>query len=60
VASLPIDQFLGGDCESFEYGMKEVIRTQPDVYTPSGPGLGLEIDWDAMASVTAHILDSAA
>ena len=46
--------------ESYEYGMKDVIRTQPDghVYAPQGPGLGLEIDWDAMQEATIHLIDS--
>ena len=34
--------------------MKDVIRTQADgyAYAPSGPGLGLEVDWDAMEAAT--------
>jgi L-alanine-DL-glutamate epimerase-like enolase superfamily enzyme len=46
--------------EAYEYGMKDVIRTQPDgyVYAPQGAGLGLEIDWDAMHAATIHQLDS--
>ncbi len=46
--------------ESYEYGMKDVIRTQSDghVYAPQGPGLGLEIDWDAMQEATIHLIDS--
>ena len=40
--------------ESYEYGMKDVIRTQGDGYVnaPQGPGLGVEIDWDAMEKAT--------
>lgn len=46
--------------EAYEYGMKDVIRTQSDghVYAPDGPGLGVEIDWDAMEAATIHKLDS--
>ncbi len=46
--------------KAYEYGMKDVIRTQPDgyVYAPQGAGLGLEIDWDAMRAATIHELDS--
>jgi len=46
---------------SYEYGMKDVIRTQPDgyVYAPSKAGLGVEIDWDAMEAATIHHIDSA-
>ena len=34
--------------------MKDVIRAQPDgyAYAPRGPGLGLEVDWDAMEEAT--------
>ena len=41
-------------CEPYEYGMKDVIRSQPDgyVYAPTGPGLGLEVDWEAMEAAT--------
>ncbi len=46
--------------EPFEYGMHDVIRTGPDghVAAPSGPGLGVEVDWDAMEAATIHRLDS--
>jgi len=46
--------------ESYEYGMKEVIRTGPDGYVeaPKGPGLGLEIDWPAMEKATIHTISS--
>lgn len=39
---------------SYEYGMQDVIRTQPDgfVYAPSRPGLGVEIDAAAMDRAT--------
>ena len=40
--------------EPYEYGMKDVIRTQADgyAYAPTSPGLGLEVDWDAMEAAT--------
>ena len=46
--------------EPFEYGMHDVIRTGPDghVAAPPGPGLGVEVDWDAMEAATIHRLDS--
>ena len=46
--------------EPYEYGMHDVIRTQPDehVVAPSGPGLGVEIDWAAMEAATIHRLDT--
>jgi L-alanine-DL-glutamate epimerase-like enolase superfamily enzyme len=46
--------------EPYECGMKEVIRTQADgyVYAPEGPGLGLEVDWEAMQAATIHSVDS--
>ena len=46
--------------DSYEYGMKDVIRTQPDgyVYAPRGPGLGVEVDWEAMEKATIHKLGS--
>jgi len=28
------------------------------VYAPEGPGLGVQIDWEAMESATIHKLDS--
>ncbi len=42
--------------EPYEYGMKDVIRPQPDGYVkaPQGPGLGLEVDWEAMQAATIH------
>jgi L-alanine-DL-glutamate epimerase-like enolase superfamily enzyme len=47
--------------ESYEYGMKDVIRTGKDGYVeaPKGPGLGVEIDWDAMDAATIHTISSA-
>lgn len=44
--------------ELFEYGSWTLIRTEPDgcVTAPSTPGLGIEIDWDAMAAKTVHVL----
>ena len=46
--------------EAYEYGMNDVIRTQRDgfVYAPTGPGLGLEVDWKAMEAATIHSIDS--
>ena len=46
--------------EPYEYGMHDVLRTQPDGYVvaPAGPGLGVEIDWDAMEAATIHRLDT--
>jgi len=37
-----------------------VIRTGADGYVqaPQGPGLGYQIDWDAMEAATIHRLDS--
>ena len=34
--------------------MKDVIRPRADgfVCAPSGPGLGLEVDWEAMEAAT--------
>ncbi len=46
--------------EPYEYGMRQVIRTGPDghVVAPSGPGLGVEVDWEAMEAATIHRLDT--
>ena len=46
--------------DSYEYGMKQVIRTGSDgiVEAPKGPGLGLEIDWEAMEKATIHSLSA--
>jgi L-alanine-DL-glutamate epimerase-like enolase superfamily enzyme len=40
--------------DAFEYGAKDVIRTQPDgyVYALKGPGLGVELDWAAIDTAT--------
>ena len=42
--------------DSYEYGMQDVIRTQSDgyVYAPQKPGLGVDIDQDAMQAATIH------
>ena len=44
--------------ETFEYGMRSVIRTQADghVYAPTEPGLGYDVDWPAMEAATVHQL----
>ncbi|MFP6768241.1 MAG: mandelate racemase/muconate lactonizing enzyme family protein [Planctomycetaceae bacterium] len=44
--------------EPYEYGMLDVIRTNPDgkVTAPDGPGLGVGVDWDAMDAATVHRL----
>jgi L-alanine-DL-glutamate epimerase-like enolase superfamily enzyme len=48
--------------DAYEYGMKDVISTQPDgyVYAPRGPGLGVEVDWDAMNAATLYKFDTRA
>jgi L-alanine-DL-glutamate epimerase-like enolase superfamily enzyme len=40
--------------DAFEHGTVDTIRTRPDgyVYAPEGPGLGLQIDWDAIKAAT--------
>ena len=45
---------------AYEYGMKDVIRTQSDgyVYAPKKPGLGVDVDWPAMESATIHSFTS--
>ena len=45
---------------AYEYGMKDVIRTQQDgyVYASESPGLGLEVDWDAMEAATIHTIST--
>jgi len=45
--------------DSYEYGMKDVIRTQTDgyVYAPKKPGLGVEIDPEAIQTATLHSFD---
>jgi len=47
--------------DAFEYGVKNPIRTQADgyVHVPQGPGLGIELDWDAIDAATIFRLDSA-
>ena len=44
--------------EPYEYGMLDVVRTGPDgyVYAPEKPGLGLDVDWQAMEAATIHHL----
>lgn len=46
--------------EPYEYGMHDVIRPDADgyVHAPQSPGLGYQIDWDAMHAATIHRLDS--
>ena len=46
--------------EAFEYGMLDVLRTEPDGYVnaPTRPGLGLRIDWDAMEAATFHSIEA--
>jgi len=46
--------------DPYGFGMHDTIRTQQDgyVYAPEGPGLGVQIDWEAMESATIHKLDS--
>jgi L-alanine-DL-glutamate epimerase-like enolase superfamily enzyme len=45
---------------SYEYGMKDVIRTDASGYVqpPKGPGLGVQIDWAAMNAATLHHFNS--
>ena len=42
--------------ETFEFGMKDVLRTKNDgyMYAPTKPGLGMEINWDQMKSKVIH------
>ncbi len=44
----------------YEYGMHDAIRTGTDGYVeaPKGPGLGYQVDWDAMRAATIHRFDS--
>lgn len=44
--------------ELFEYGMHDVIRTDAEgmVTGPGKPGLGVEVDWPAMAARTVYTL----
>jgi L-alanine-DL-glutamate epimerase-like enolase superfamily enzyme len=39
-----------------DYGMKSGISLEPDgtVLAPTGPGLGYEIDWEAMDAATVR------
>ncbi|MFI3244962.1 MAG: mandelate racemase/muconate lactonizing enzyme family protein [Ferrimonas sp.] len=47
--------------ENFELGAKNVIRTNKDGYVtvPDAPGLGIEMDWDAIqaASILTYIIE---
>jgi len=45
---------------SYEFAMKDVIRTQSDGYVqaPQGPGLGVELDWKAVEAATICVFDS--
>ena len=42
--------------ETFEFGMKDVLRTSNDgyMYAPTKPGLGMEINWDKMKTKLIH------
>jgi L-alanine-DL-glutamate epimerase-like enolase superfamily enzyme len=42
--------------QAYEYGMLDTIRTGTDGYVsaPTGPGLGLQVDWKAMDAATIH------
>ena len=42
--------------ESFEFGMKDVLRTSKDgyMYAPTKPGLGMEINWEEMKKKIIH------
>jgi L-alanine-DL-glutamate epimerase-like enolase superfamily enzyme len=42
--------------EPYEYGMKDVLRPdeQGFVHCPTGPGFGVEVDWEAMEAATVH------
>jgi L-alanine-DL-glutamate epimerase-like enolase superfamily enzyme len=44
--------------DSYEYGMIDAIRTNQDghVMAPTGPGLGVEVDWKAMSAATIHTI----
>ena len=46
--------------EPYEYGMCDVIRPGADGYVelPQAPGLGCQIDWDAMNAATIHRLEA--
>ena len=42
--------------ETFEFGMKDVLRTGRDgyMYAPTKPGLGMEVDWEQMKTKTIY------
>ena len=42
--------------QPYEYGMHDVIRSDSEGYVqaPTKPGLGLEVDWEAMEAATFH------
>ena len=42
--------------ETFEFGMKDVLRTSKDgyMYAPTKPGLGMEINWEQMKTKIIH------
>jgi len=42
--------------QPYEYGMHDVIRSDSEgyVHAPTKPGLGLEVDWEAMEAATFH------
>ena len=44
--------------EAYEYGMKDVIRSQADGYVRvrGGPGLGVRVDWEAIQAATIHVI----
>ncbi len=46
--------------EPWEYGIKNAIRTGKDGYVnaPQGPGLGIQVDWEAIKSATIHKISS--
>jgi L-alanine-DL-glutamate epimerase-like enolase superfamily enzyme len=39
---------------AFEYGSRNVIRTDKEGYAhaPEGPGLGIDVDWDAISKAS--------
>jgi L-alanine-DL-glutamate epimerase-like enolase superfamily enzyme len=47
--------------DSYEFAMKDVIRTRSDGYVdaPKGPGLGVQLDWKAIESATICTFNSA-
>jgi L-alanine-DL-glutamate epimerase-like enolase superfamily enzyme len=42
--------------DTFEFGMKDILRTKKDgyVYGPEKSGLGVEVDWDQMKRKCIH------